>query len=99
MTAPPLPESPALRVRLSGTDDSNSTWGTRFYIGYGGSAPSGAQCAAIATQVSSLYGSHLASLVFTGVTMNLVDVVDIASTSGLSGQSSAAVVGTRAGAR
>jgi hypothetical protein len=97
VTAPPLPESPALRCRLSGFDASNSSWGTRFYIGYAGAAPSGAQCTAIATQISSLYGVHLAPLVNPGTTMNLVDVIDIASTTGLSGQNETAVPGTRVG--
>jgi hypothetical protein len=86
-----------MRVRMSGTDNSGSSWGTRFYLAYGGSAPSGAQCIALATQISSLYGAHLAPLVVPATTMDLVDVIDIATSNGLSGQNTTSVPGLRTG--
>lgn len=97
MTPVPLPDIPCLRVRMTGTDDAGNDWGTRFYLSYTGSAPTGANCATIATDIAAAWATDLASLVSTGITLTEVDVLDIATDSGLSGQWTGADAGTRSG--
>lgn len=86
MAQVPLPDTPCLRVRLSGTDDSGNTWGTRFFLSYAGGAPSGADCIAIADDISTAYANHLVPLTAVSVALTEIDVLDIATRSGLSGQ-------------
>jgi len=97
MTAVPLPDVPCVRCRVIGIDGVGNTWGTRFFLSYSGSAPTGANCTTLAGDISSAFGSHLASLLNDSSEMNEVDVLDIATDSGFSGQSTSVVAGTRSG--
>ena len=97
MTTPPLPDVPCLRVRLSGTDTAGNTWGTRFYLSYAGSAPTGANCVTLAGDIEAAFASDLASLMGAAYTLTEVDVLDIATDSGLSGQWTGTETGTRSG--
>lgn len=97
MTLVPLPDVPTMRVRVIGTDGPGNDWGTRFYLSYGGSAPTGANCTTLAGDISSAFSAHLASLMTSNSIMNEVDVLDIATDSGLSGQDHTVVAGTRSG--
>ena len=71
--------------------------GNRFYLSYSGSAPSGANCTTLAGDIASQWSSHLAPLVNTSMILNEVDVLDIATDSGLSGQWTGSDAGTRTG--
>lgn len=97
MTAVPLPDTPCVRVRITGIDDVGNDWGTRFYLSYSGSAPSGANCNTLASDISSAFGTNLAGLLYSGSETKEVDVIDIASTMGASGSYTTAVAGTRSG--
>lgn len=97
MTAPPLPDVPCVRVRLIGRDDVGNDWGVRFYLRYTGSAPSGNDCVTLAGDVQTAFATSLAGLMQVAQSLTEVDVLDIASNSGLSGQTSSPVPGTRAG--
>lgn len=97
MPTPPLPASPCLRVGVSGTASGGTTWGTRFYLSYSGSAPTGDNCATLAGDVFTAWGSDIAQWYHGNWSLTLVDVLDIATTSGFSGQQTGAQVGTRSG--
>lgn len=98
MTSVPLPEHPCVRVRLVGEDPNANTWGSRFYLGYSGSAPTGANCTTLATDIQSAWVTHLESLLSSNALLTEVDVLDIATDSGFSGQASGNLAGTRSGA-
>jgi len=83
---------------LSGTDNSGSEWGTRFFLHYSGGTPTGADCTTLANQIEAAYAAHIAALVVPGTALKEVDVLDIASDRGLSGQWSGSTAGTEAGA-
>ncbi len=85
MTAPPLPASPCVRVRLDYTNSDTSEAGSRFYLGYSGSAPSAANCVTLATDIKAAWATNMASLVSFLWGLTEVDVLDIATDSGASG--------------
>lgn len=97
MTAVPLPESPCLRVRLIYNSGAEGECGSRFYLSYSGAAPTGANCATLATDIAAAWNSHLASLINPQFQLTEVDVLDIATDSGLSGQWTGSDAGTNAG--
>lgn len=97
MTAPPLPASPCLRVRLDYTNSDTFLAGSRFFLSYAGAAPTGGNCATIAADIATAWGSHLADLVNGDWSLTEVDVLDIASDSGASSETTVAVVGTLTG--
>jgi hypothetical protein len=97
VTTPPLPDVPCLRVRLSGTDTAGNTWGTRFYLSYAGSAPTGANCVTLAGDIEAAFASDLAPLMGDAYSLTEVDVLDIATDSGLSGQWTGDETGSRSG--
>lgn len=98
MTAPPLPASPCVRVRLIYTNADSSFAGSRFYLSYTGGAPSGADCTTLASDIAAAWESNIATLVNSGDTLTEIDVLDIATNSGLSGQWDGSHVGTSDGA-
>lgn len=98
MTAPPLPASPCLRVRLDYTDGGGNELGSRFYLSYAGAAPTAGNCITIATDIAAAWATHIAPQVQEGYTLTEVDVLDIASLTGLSGQYAADAPGTNTGA-
>jgi hypothetical protein len=97
VTTPPLPESPVLRVRLDYTATDAFLAGNRFFLGYGGSAPSGANCTSIAAGIEAAWVSNLAPLIETTYALSEVDVLDIATVTGFSGQWTGTENGTRSG--
>jgi hypothetical protein len=97
MTAPPLPASPCLRVRLNYLFTDAFEAGSRFYLSYSGAAPTAGNCATLASDIAAAWNSHLASLISADVELAEVDVLDIATDSGLSGQWTGADPGTIAG--
>lgn len=97
MAVVPLPDTPCLRVRIIGKDDADNDWGTRFNLSYGGSAPTGANCTTIAGDIAAEYAAYLAALVHATVLMTEVDVLDIATAMGASGQWTGSTAGTRSG--
>lgn len=68
------------------TDQSGTLAGSRFYLSYSGSAPTAGNCSTLATDISTAFGSHLASLPTNNWSLTEVDVLDIATDTGLSGQ-------------
>ena len=94
MTAVPLPASPCLRVRLLYTQSDTYDAGSRFYLGYSGSAPSGANCTTLAGDIATAWTAHLASLMTNAWALTEVDVLDIATDSGLSGQWTGSTTGS-----
>ena len=98
MTVVPLPDTPCIRVRPFGNVGTDYEWGNRFYFSYSGSAPTAANCATLASDIQTLWGTHLSPLQFGGYALDEVDVLDIASDSGASGNWQGTLNGTRSGA-
>jgi len=86
VTAVPLPDVPCVRVRTSGNLGAPGEWGNRFYLSYSGSAPSGANCATLASDIAAAWSSHIQSLISDNFALEEVDILDIATETGLSGQ-------------
>lgn len=97
MTTPPLPSAPCVRVRLDFKDLTSNESGCRFYLSYSGSAPTGANCDTLATDISASFGSRLAGEMSQNFALSEVDVLDIASNSGLSGQWNGTINGGQSG--
>lgn len=97
MTTPPLPEDPCLRVRLDYTQTDGFLGGNRLFLAYAGSAPSGANCTTLAGDVAAAWETHLAGVVSNTWALSEVDVLDIASDLGLSGQWTGSNAGTQTG--
>jgi uncharacterized protein (UPF0333 family) len=74
-----------MRVRLDYNDTPGNLSGNRFYISYAGAAPTAANCATIATDIATAWNTNLASLVSSSFSLAEVDVLDIATLTGLSG--------------
>jgi hypothetical protein len=85
VTVVPLPASPCVRVRLGYTTNMGTDAGSRFFLSYSGSAPTGANCLTLGADVAGAWGTHLAPFVYAGTTLTEVDVLDIATDTGLSG--------------
>lgn len=85
MTTPPLPASPCVRVRLDYTSTSSTELGSRFFLSYSGTAPTGANCNTLASDVAAAWASHIAGIVNDAYSLVEVDVLDIATLSGNSG--------------
>lgn len=98
MPAVPLPDTPCVRVRLIYNQETSKSAGNRFYLSYTGGPPTGADCATIASGIATAWNTNLASLVWDGNSLQEVDVLDIASDSGLSGQWTGSDSGSRSGA-
>lgn len=86
MTAPPLPASPCLRVKLDYNDVPGNLLGSRFYLSYAGSAPTAANCATLASDIATQWEDAFPSLVSSQYSLAEIDVLDIASLTGASGQ-------------
>jgi hypothetical protein len=97
MTAPPLPASPCLRVRLIYTNTDDTLAGSRFYLSYAGSAPTSGNCATIASDIASAWGTDLAGQVNDSFSLTEIDVLDIASLTGASGQWTGSTEGSNSG--
>jgi len=94
MTVVPLPDKPCVRCRLIWTDGDGNELGSRFYLSYSGSAPSAANCVTLAGDISSAWGTDLKGDCQDDISLTEVDVLDIATNSGLSGQWTGSITGT-----
>lgn len=72
-------------------------WGNRFYLSYSGSAPSPANCVTLAGEIASAWATDLAPVINEDTALVEVDVLDIATTSGSSGQWTGTHDGSRSG--
>lgn len=97
MTAPPLPASPCMRVRLDYTNSDAFKGGSRFYLSYAGSPPTPGNCTTLAGDIATAWASDLASLVHGDWALTEVDVLDIASLTGASGQWTGSESGSNSG--
>lgn len=97
MTVVPLPDTPCVRVRLIYNEGALGESGNRLYFSYSGSAPTGANCTTLAGDIANAWDSHLVSLCGANIELNEVDVLDIATNTGLSGQWTGTFTGTRSG--
>jgi hypothetical protein len=86
MPSPPTVQ--AVRVKLDYLNDDGSLAGSRFYLTYSGSPPTPANCVTLANDVVTQWGAHIGPILSLHWTLNEVDVLDLGSTSGASGQSS-----------
>jgi hypothetical protein len=97
MATPPLPDVSTVRVRLDYTYLSVSMAGSRFYLSYSGSAPSGGDCATLAGDIAAAWTTHYAPLVFEDFVLSEVEVLDITSGMGADGFWTGTDPGSRAG--
>lgn len=97
MTVVPLPDTPCMRVRLVYNLGEAGEGGNRFYLRYGGSAPTAANCGTLASDIASAWSTHFSPVVSTFNALNEVDVLDIATDSGLSGNWTGTNPGERSG--
>lgn len=94
MTVVPLPDVPCMRVRLIWTDGDGNELGSRFYLSYSGSAPTAGNCSTLASDISAAWGTNLKGDCQDDISLTEVDVLDIATNSGLSGQWTGSITGT-----
>lgn len=93
----PLPASPCVRVNLVYEPPAANKAGSRFYVSYSGTAPDPTVCATLAGLVHTNWASHMAPVTPANWSLNEVDVLDIATRTGKSGQWTGAEPGTRTG--
>ena len=92
MPTPPVVQ--AVRCRLDYKQTDGMLAGSRFYLSYTGSAPTPANCITLAGDISSAWNSNLAGLVSLDFSLVEVDVLDLSSHSGASGQDNTIHAGT-----
>jgi hypothetical protein len=97
MTVVPLPASPCIRVRLEYTNADGSLAGSRFNLSYSGAAPTSGNCVTLAGDIATAWNSDLAEIVSGNWTLTEVDVLDIASDSGLFGTAAVSHEGSYSG--
>ena len=93
----PLPDVPCVRCRLIYTQSDSFDAGSRFYLSYNGSAPTAANCATLASDIASQWATSFAGQFCNVWSLTEVDVIDIASDHGLSGQWTGTHTGTNPG--
>lgn len=72
--------------------------GIRLYFSYAGSAPTAGNCTTLASDMAAAYNTHINPVLAENTILNEVDVLDIATDSGLSGQWTGADAGEISGA-
>lgn len=95
MTVVPLPDVPCVRCRLIYNEGTSGEGGNRFYLSYTGSAPTAGNCATLASDIATAWAGAFPGLIGNNFSLNEVDVLDIATDSGLSGQWTGTHTGTR----
>lgn len=95
MTVVPLPDVPCVRCRLIYNEGTSGEGGNRFYLSYTGSAPTAGNCSTLASEIAAAWAGSFPALIGTNYSLNEVDVLDIATDSGLSGQWTGTHTGTR----
>jgi hypothetical protein len=96
MATPPVAQ--AVRARLDYTESDNFLGGSRFFLTYTGSAPTGANLNTLAGDIEAAWVSHLAPLVNEDFTLSEIDCLDLSSDTGASGYWSGSEAGSRSGA-
>lgn len=86
MTAPPLPDVSCLRVRLDWSNSDGFKGGNRLYWKYAGGAPTPGNCITLATDIASAVNTNLCSGIRGDWALTEVDVLDISTLTGNSGQ-------------
>lgn len=97
MTVVPLPDIPCVRVRTIFNVAAVGEGGNRFFFSYAGSAPTGANCTTLAGDVATAWNTDIAPLCSSNIALEEVDVLDIATATGLSGQWTGSHSGSRSG--
>jgi len=97
MAPVPPPESPCLRVRLIYNTYADRSAGSRFYLSYEGTAPTAGNCSTLAADIGAAWETNLAPVVNDAYGLAEVDVIDIATDAGSSGQSTTGWSGSRSG--
>lgn len=97
MTVVPLPDVPCVRARLLYTQSDSYDAGSRFYLSYTGSAPTAANCATLASDIAAAWETSMAGQFTAEWALTEVDVLDIASDTGLSGDWTGSHSGTNGG--
>lgn len=98
MTVPPLPDVPAIRLRLSYSNSDGFLGGNRLYFQYSGGPPTTTDLGSVATEVATAYTADLADLVHQDWTLDEIDVLDIATDSGNAATHDVSIVGGYTGA-
>lgn len=86
-----------MRVRLDYTQSDGYDGGSRFYLGYSGSPPTPGNCTTLAGDVEAAWLAHLAALIHPAWALTEVDVLDITTDSGSSGQWTGSEDGSNSG--
>ena len=89
--------SGVIGVRLGHDLGVADIYGCGFQFGYSGGAPSSADLAVISSEISTAYGTHLASLLSADYALVEVTCRDLANPSTVPGVWSGSVAGTRSG--
>lgn len=98
MAPVPLPDTPCVRVRLVYNDGNGQLAGNRFYLSYSGSAPTAGNCSTLASDIETAWAADIAGLCAAGnYDLTEIDVLDIATDTGLSGQWTGSTASTRSG--
>lgn len=98
MGAPLNPVPGVLRIGLEGfvdTSAADTLWVNVLHAQYSGSPPSNQTCASIASNFSTSWAVHIASLCPSPTTLQAVTVTDLTSTSSGSGEYLPLIAGTR----
>lgn len=74
-----------MRVRLIYTNSDGTDAGSRFYLSYSGAAPTSGNCSTLATDIATAWNTSIAAQISSSWSLTEVDVLDIATDSGLSG--------------
>ena len=96
---PALPATPSgvISFRLHFEPNVDNHVYSKFQMGYTGGPPLTSDLVALATDVSTAFGAHLASLLYSGDALFDVEAVDLANPSTPFGLYTATVAGTRSG--
>ena len=97
MTVVPPPESPCVRVALVFDNTDGTELSSRFFLSYSGAAPSAANCSTLATDIATAWNANMAGQTSDEFTLTEVDVIDIATDTGLSGTAAVSHPGTLSG--
>lgn len=95
---PPITDPTCLKVSWSQNDEGGERAGSRVYLSYSSSAPSGSALNTLAAVVSAQWAAHIEPLVATGEGLFSVTIQDMSSDSGNIGTNDTAQAGSRSGA-
>jgi hypothetical protein len=97
MTAPPLPDTPCIRVKLDYNLGEGGESGSRLFFKYSGGPPTATDLNTLAGDIATAWTAHLAPLISTQYALKEVDILDINSDSGASGVWTGSNGGSRSG--